>query len=144
MTDKEMIVERGMVKLDIEEIAGSYLVFINDIRINKNKPLSTSKTVMSFNCPKKYILPAIGIPEGSVVLSKEEYLNDFNNQFNKGCKHGSKETAREILKEILFVKGIKGWQKNKQLVAFGNRIVDKIDELAKQFGVEIKEKENDR
>ena len=36
-------------------------------------------------------------PEGSVVLSKEEYKNDFCSQFNKGYEIARKETAREIL-----------------------------------------------
>ncbi len=36
-----------------------------------------------------------------VVLSKEEYQNDFNNQFNKGYKHGSKETAKEIYHKLM-------------------------------------------
>lgn len=64
-TSEEMIEE--MAKLDIEESAGFYSAFINDMRISKNKPLSTSKTIMSFNCPKNYILQAIGISEDSVV-----------------------------------------------------------------------------
>jgi hypothetical protein len=41
------------------------------------------------------------IPEGSVVLSKEEYAKDFCSQFNKGYERGSKETAREILKWLV-------------------------------------------
>lgn len=40
------------------------------------------------------------IPEDSVVLSKEEYLQDFNKQFNKGYEKGSKETAREVLDKV--------------------------------------------
>lgn len=101
-------------------------------------------------------------PEGSVVLSKEEYSdylklkNDYAHAKEKAEKLQAdnerlyknvgkfkdqvrKETAEKILKEILFVKGIKGWQENKQLVEFGNKIVDKIEELAKQFGVEVEE-----
>lgn len=35
-----------------------------------------------------------------VVLSKEEYQNDFSSQFNKGYEKGSKETAREIFKFV--------------------------------------------
>jgi hypothetical protein len=79
------------------------------------------------------------ISKDLVVLSKEEYTKDFCSQFNKGYERGSKETARYILKEILFVKGIEGWQENKQLVEFGNRVVDKIEELAEHYGVEVTE-----
>lgn len=48
-----------------------------------------------------------------------------------------KETAKEILNEILFVESVEGWEENEQLVKFGNKIVDKIEELAKKYGVEI-------
>lgn len=41
-----------------------------------------------------------GVPEGSVVLSKEEYKNDFCSQFDKGYKTARKETAKEIIEEI--------------------------------------------
>lgn len=104
------------------------------------------------------------ILKGSVVLSKEEYeriafykelydetkrreqkLNEFNGNLiieNQTLKDKlelkGKETAKEILKEILLIESVDGWQENKQLVDFGNKIVDKIERLAKQFGVEVK------
>ena len=87
------------------------------------------------------------LPPNSVVLSSEEWKQIKNSlyyskeELDKKLAKARKETAEEILKEILFVKGIKGWQENKQLVEFCNRIVDKIEELAKQFGVEVIEKE---
>lgn len=89
------------------------------------------------------------IPEGAIVLSREEYeilkVKEKEKHWLETCMSvwknakidAIKETAEKILKEILFVKGIKGWQENKQLVEFCNRIVDKIEELAKQFGVEV-------
>lgn len=40
------------------------------------------------------------LPEGSVVLSKEEYKSDFCSQYDKGYKYGSKETAKEIIEII--------------------------------------------
>ena len=70
--DKQKQIEE-IVKLDIEKSVSGYSAFINDMRISKSKPLSVSKTIMSFDCPKKYILEAIGIPEGAVVLTREEY-----------------------------------------------------------------------
>lgn len=91
------------------------------------------------------------LPEGAVVLSKEEWAglqgkawaSTFKDaeilQLKEELIQVRKETVEKILKEILFVKGIKGWQENKQLVEFGNKIVDKIEELAKQFGVEVEE-----
>lgn len=73
------------------------------------------------------------LPEGSVVLTKEAYINDFNNQFNKGYKHGSKETAKKILKDIMFCIDINDCNKNEML------ILNLCKMLAKQFGVEVEE-----
>ena len=93
-----------------------------------------------------------------IMLSREEYeklQNENKRLFYQNCNLKienknleenleievlkGKEKAEKILKEILFIKGVEGWQENEQLVEFGNRIVDKIEELAKEFGVEIKE-----
>ena len=41
------------------------------------------------------------LPENAVVLTKEEYQNDYSSQFNKGYSHGSKETAREIIEMLI-------------------------------------------
>ena len=66
-------------------------------------------------------------PEGSVVLSKEEYQNDFNSQFNKGYEIARKETAREILKELY-----------EQIDEKTPKWVEtQIKMKAKQFGVEV-------
>ena len=88
-----------------------------------------------------------------IVLSREEYeilLSNADNAFQDGLNESRelykqeveteirKETAREILKELLFVESVEGWQENEQLVEFGNKIVDKIEELAKQYGIEIR------
>ena len=71
------------------------------------------------------------IPEGSVVLSKEEYRNEFKSRFNKGYKQARKETAREILKELY-----------EQIDEKTPKWVEtQIKMKAKQFGVEV---DNDR
>ncbi len=98
MTEQKQIEE--IVKLDIEESAGFYSAFINDMRISKNKPLSVSKTVMSFNCPKKDILHAIGIPKNAIILTKEEQNKILKatekriNELKQQIKQARKETAR--------------------------------------------------
>ena len=78
------------------------------------------------------------IPEGSVVLSKEEYAKDFCSQFNKGYERGSKETAREILEAIK----LKAWGNNADVngnIWSYSISIYELAEIAKQFGVEIKE-----
>ena len=152
----EMIEE--MAKLDIEESAGFYSAFINDMRISKNKPLSSSKTVMSFNCPKKYILNAIGFPEGSVVLTKEEYelLKSLEESYDSLEKtkdnllsersrlmlqtiQARKETAKEIFEELYT------WLRLEEISKYGFVTIQKFDflrkfrEIIKQFGVEVEE-----
>lgn len=96
-----------MAKLDIEESEGFYSAFINGERISKNKPICISKTVLSIDCHKKYILQAIGIPEDSVALSKEEYekflkVNSELAVLEKSIpaikQQERKKTAKEILK----------------------------------------------
>lgn len=90
MTDKQQIEET--LKLDIEECAGFYSAFINDMRISKNKPLSVSKTIMSFDCPKDYILQALGLPKNAVVLTREEF-----DRMNSCIK--SEEEVRAIIEQ---------------------------------------------
>lgn len=131
MTDKQQIEE--MLKLDIDECAGFYSAFINDMRISKNKPLSVSKTIMSFDCPKEYILRALGIPENAVVLTEEEYntlmleqkrLKKIVDRIPCGYElkdKTRKQTAKEILQEVRKVCGDYQWFKN----------------LCKQYGVEV-------
>ena len=77
----------------------------------------------------KYYQPKL--PKDSVVLSKEEYLKDFSSQFNKGYKHGSKETAREIANEIKMA----FYTQFDELIP--SIMADKIDEIAKEYGVEV-------
>ena len=109
MTDKQQIGE--MLKLDIEECAGFYSAFINDMRISKNKPLSVSKTIMSFDCPKEYILQALGIPKNAVVLTDEKLkLGEWEGEvqvmrmarqtYDACLKQTRKETAKEILDKV--------------------------------------------
>lgn len=83
------------------------------------------------------------IPEGSVVLSKEEYeglqmAKDFNYGYHEGEKNmtlyyeniklpeARKETAKEILKDVL--EGIGEFYAG-----------DIVEELAKKYGVEVEE-----
>lgn len=71
-----------------------------------------------------------------IVITKEEFNQIHANFFVSGIEHGRNETAREILKEFL-----------KEFVVYTcvgdyyteTEINNKIQELAKQYGVEIKE-----
>jgi hypothetical protein len=98
--DKQKQIEE-MLKLDIEQSVSGYSAFINDMRISKAKPLSVSKTIISLDCPKKYIYEAIGIPEGAVVLTKAEYeeyerYKDLLTQYMNG----------EIVNEDIFIQQV--------------------------------------
>lgn len=91
-----------------------------------------------------------------VSISKEEYDDLVESKRQLGCyiedqqiwidaaNGASKETAKKILREILFIDGVPGWQNNSQLVEFGNKVVDKLEELAKEFGVELLGVKNER
>ena len=80
----------------------------------------------------------------------EQERDYLNKNYNEGweiqkiepeeeVKRIEKETAEKILNEILFVESVEGWEENEQLVKFGNKIVDKIEELAKKYGVEVQD-----
>ena len=79
----------------------------------------------------------------------EQERDYLNKNYNEGweiqkvepeeeAKRIEKETAEKILNEILFVESVEGWEENEQLVKFGNKIVDKIEELANKYGVKVK------
>lgn len=87
------------------------------------------------------------LPENSVVLSKEEYdkflkVNSELAVLEKSIptikQQASKETAEKILKEIYCksVKHIKGKELSECFIELS---FEQFDELAKQFGVEIKD-----
>ena len=89
------------------------------------------------------------IPEGSLVVTNnnaEELANaiatspQMQSVMGNLIKIWQKEAAEKIIHDLMNIK-IKdmSWQENKQLVEFGNKIVDKLEELAEQFGAEIKE-----
>ena len=48
-----------------------------------------------------------------------------------------KAIVKEILKEILYTKSCEEWFENEQLVDFGRKIVDKIDNIAQKHGIEL-------
>lgn len=87
------------------------------------------------SCHDLIVQSRVLLDENAVVLTNEEYQTDFSNQFNKGCKHGSKETAekyhkamRKVIHERDYIEGY---------AEIG--LQEENDEIAKQFGVEIKE-----
>ena len=65
------------------------------------------------------------IPEGSVVLTREEYEKDLTDQYDCGYEFGQNETAKEIIKWFI-----------KYSVCIPS--VEEINEFANQFGVEWK------
>ena len=81
--------------------------------------------------------------EDSVVLSREEYESDLTSQYDTGYEFGSKETAEKILDNVFSYMG-----KNQNFILVDGEPQTWLDclkiwefmlELAKQFGVEIKE-----
>lgn len=66
-----------------------------------------------------------------------DYLEIEKAQLNKQLEKAKKETAREILQEILYTKSCEEWFENEQLVDFGKKIVDKIENLANKYGIEL-------
>lgn len=78
------------------------------------------------------------IPEGSVVLAKEEYENDFCSQFDKGYKIARKETAKKVLQTVK----LRAWANNTdENGKVWNYCItsDELNEIAKQYGVEVEE-----
>lgn len=71
--------------------------------------------------------------ENAVVLTKEEYQNDYSSQFNKGYSHGRKETAREIRNKF---RELLSQYCEKMTRGFAFKI---LDETIKQCGVEVEE-----
>ena len=85
----------------------------------------------------------IFLPEDSVVLSREEYellknnldkgnYGEFESGFSQGYEKGSKETVEKILRE-LYSEATSNVIETVELTTF------QIEQLAKQFGLEIKE-----
>jgi hypothetical protein len=93
----------------------------------------------------RYILAKEIYDKGSVVLTMEEYERITKELITEQRAKEiakeyfgvvRKETAETILKEFANIK-VNGSSLEDYIVAV--KVVDKIDELAKQFGVEIKE-----
>lgn len=93
------------------------------------------------------------IPDGSVVLTEMQYNallskqstvisidEQLKKEFEYELKQARKKTAKEILNKIMSVETEEEkWLKNEPFVRYVKKMLDKIEELAKQFGVEIKE-----
>lgn len=58
-------------------------------------------------------------------------------ELEKQLEQAKQETAMEILQEILYTKSCEEWFENEQLVDFGKKIVDKIENLANKYGIEL-------
>ena len=100
--DKRMIEE--MLKLDIEQSVSGYSAFINDMRISKAKPLSVSKTVISLDCPKKYIYEAVCKGHNDPVGEKGDCgLRNRCEHITQAVKDASKKIMNDISSDILIV-----------------------------------------
>ena len=64
-------------------------------------------------------------------------LLEANHQLQDELEKTKQQTAREILQEILYTKSCEEWFENEQLVDFGKKIVDKIENLANKYGIEL-------
>ena len=82
------------------------------------------------------------IADDEIVVKKSEqkqWLKDCIESNKKTEEIARKQTAREILQEILYTKSCEEWFENEQLVDFGEKIVDKIENLAKKYGIELED-----
>lgn len=66
-------------------------------------------------------------------------LLETNHQLQDELEKTKQETAREILREILYTKSCEDWFENEQLVDFGKKIVDKIENLAQKYGIGLED-----
>lgn len=77
------------------------------------------------------------IPEGSVVLTREEYEQDLMDLYDAGYEFGQNETAKEIfykLKETLIINN----EENTEFFDY-DYTLETIDKLATRYGVEMEE-----
>lgn len=124
MKDKEII----------EEMANCYKcvckpVCMKTADINEKQMLSWNEYIKQYGC--QYYQPKL--PEDSVVLSREEYIDLSRNYVGEQVAQARKETAEKILK------GVK-----KRTVNWIGKIgffltYEELDELVKSVGVEIKD-----
>ena len=103
-----------------------------------NKPLSCSNCMWQKSCDAyenamKYVEQGYRNCKDKVVLDKKEDQNDFSSQFNKGYEKGSKETAREFAKKLKKVIHERDYVEGYAYLG----ICEEIDELAKEYGVEV-------
>ena len=97
------------------------------------KPLTHNYGLAEFLCNKNYRK----IPEGSVVLSKEEYVENLYRQFKDGYKQARKATAKEILRDIKYeIEDRNGAMLEEDLSVDATILQEVLNELAKQYGVE--------
>lgn len=66
------------------------------------------------------------VDKDSFVISREEYESDLTTQYDVGYEFGSKETAEKFL-QLAYDRCLE------------KSFIKKVEELAKQFGVEIEE-----
>lgn len=110
MNEKEMIEE--MAKIINKVVANTYPDF-NGYRIPDSKSLA--EELLKHYQPKSTELSVMLTKEelqkivkeqyelalkDKILLTREEYVRDFNSQFNKGYEKGSKEMAKEILDKV--------------------------------------------
>ena len=129
MTEKEMIEEMAKIQCD-----------------SCKKYMGESEDCDSAEClfiRKKYANELIKqgyrkLPEGSVVLSKNEYeeLNITGKYFNDALNQARKETAKEIIRDIKYtVEDRNGATLEEDLSVDATILKEVLDEIAKQFGV---------
>ena len=139
MKDKEKQIEemaREIAKRDC------YL-FDNCPKEHKHNCISQDPNIM-LESSKKYITIAIWLVElgyrnckDSVVLSADEFVNLKKYIYEKG----SKETAEKILKEVASIiktQSVNDYNFDDKVIE-EPLILNKLEEIAKQFGVKIKE-----
>lgn len=140
--------KEDLIKLDIEECAGQYCAYLDDMRISKAKPAGVMHNIHSINCRKDYIKEVLGIPKGAVVLSKEEqeYLQAITEKRIKELKKQLAELEEQrdrqayIAEELIQEKHRWAEQARKETAKeILNRLYEQINETDPQwFGAQIK------
>jgi hypothetical protein len=151
--EKQIVIKRGgladLLNQEIEELQRAKQIeeMAKDIRswddcYDENGDINLDYTLQEY----LYILGYRKLPEDSVVLSREEYevlkIKEKEKHWLQTCMsiwknakiEGSKETAEKIFNKILDFIHYETFRKGYEL----KKVESKVQELAKQFGVEIK------
>ena len=80
------------------------------------------------------------VDKDSIVLTPNQKICMERDWYYLGVEYGRNEAADKIIHDLMNIEAEdESWMENQMFVNYINKIVDKLEELAKQFSVEIKE-----